>query len=263
MRDDDSIDVLGVQMYNKDPDTFVNHVLEVLSDNNSRLNRCVSATGAHGIIHAKKNSSFKRILNSFYTNLPDGMPGVWLGRRKGAREMKRCYGPEIFAKLMKASANTGATHFLCGGKEGVALKLEKACASKFNNTNIVGTYSPPFKKISEYDYDGIAKKINETGADIVWIGISTPKQEKFAKKLSEHTDVHFLITVGAAFDFHIGELRQAPSWMQKTGLEWFFRMMVEPRRLFRRYLEIVPAFFFYGLKDVYKHRRSKQNKAEK
>lgn len=250
-------------MYNKDLETFVHHVLEVLSENNPRSNRCVSATGAHGIVHAKKNSSFMGLLNSFYTNLPDGMPGVWVGRRKGAKGMKRCYGPEVFADLMKTSANTEAKHFLCGGKEGVAEKLVSACAVKFDNTNIVGAYCPPFKKISEYDYGGIARKINESGADIVWIGISTPKQEKFAKKLSEYTDVHFLITVGAAFDFHIGELRQAPSWMQKVGLEWFFRLMVEPRRLYRRYLEIVPTFFFYGIMDVYKHRMSKNNKPVK
>jgi N-acetylglucosaminyldiphosphoundecaprenol N-acetyl-beta-D-mannosaminyltransferase len=263
MRDNNSIEVLGVQMFNKDLDTFLRHVLEVLSEENPRSNRCVSATGAHGIVYAKKNSSFKGLLNSFYANLPDGMPGVWVGRRKGAAGMKRCYGPEVFAKLMKRSASTEAKHFLCGGKEGVAEKLEKACAVKFGNTKIVGTYCPPFKKVSEYDYEGIAKEINESGADIVWIGISTPKQEKFAKRLSEYTDVHFLITVGAAFDFHIGELRQAPSWMQKAGLEWFFRLMVEPRRLYRRYLEIVPTFFFHGIKDVYKHRVSRHNKAVK
>lgn len=263
MRDDDSIEVLGVQMFNKDLDIFVRHVLNVLTEGNPRLNRCVSATGAHGIIYAKKNSAFKKLLNSFYTNLPDGMPGVWVGRRKGATGMERCYGPDVFASLMKKSADTEAKHFLCGGKEGVAERLKNTCVKKFSNTNIVGTFCPPFKGVAEYDYEGIAKKINESGADIVWIGISTPKQEKFAKRLSEYTNTHFLITVGAAFDFHIGELRQAPSWMQKAGMEWFFRLIVEPRRLYRRYLEIVPTFFFYGIRDVYKHRFSRKNKAAK
>lgn len=263
MRDDDSIEVLEVQMFNKDLNTFVDHALEILSEDHPRSNRCVSATGAHGIIYAKKNSDFKQLLNSFYANLPDGMPGVWVGRRKGATGMARCYGPEVFASLIKKSANTQVRHFLCGGKEGVAERLKNACAEKFDNTNIVGTFCPPFKKVSEYDYEGIAKKINESGADIVWIGISTPKQEKFAKRLSEFTDTHFLITVGAAFDFHIGELRQAPSWMQKAGLEWLFRLLVEPRRLFRRYVEIVPTFFFYGIKDVYTYRFSGENKVLK
>lgn len=186
------------------------------------------------------------------------MPGVWVGRGKGASDMKRCYGPDLFANLMERSAGKDVQHYLCGGKEGVAEKLKKACADRFGNTNIVGTYSPPFKKVNEYDYEGIADQINRSGADVVWVGISTPKQEKFAKRLSRYTDVHFLITVGAAFDFHIGELRQAPNWMQKVGLEWFFRLIVEPRRLYRRYLEIVPAFLFYGIKDVIKHKTARR-----
>lgn len=263
MSDDYTIEVLGVQMYNKDLDYFVHHALEVISNDHPRDNRCISATGAHGIIHAKKNGSFRELLNSFYTNLPDGMPGVWVGRRKGASQMERCYGPDLFANLMKKSANKHTQHFLCGGKEGVAKQLKAACETKFGNKNIVGTYCPPFKKVDEYDYEKIADKINKSGADIVWVGISTPKQEKFAKRLSEYTDVHFLITVGAAFDFHIGELRQAPKWMQKTGLEWFFRVIVEPRRLYRRYLEIVPTFLFYGIKDVLKHKKSHSKKVLK
>lgn len=263
MRDDYSIEILGVQMYNKDLDSFVNHVLEVTSAVHTRGNRCISATGAHGIIYAKKNASFRKLLNSFYANLPDGMPGVWVGRGKGAGEMKRCYGPDLFASLMETSANTDVKHFLCGGKENVAEKLKKVCADKFGNTNIAGTYSPPFKKVDEYDYEKIADQINRTEADVVWVGISTPKQEKFAKRLADHTDVHFLITVGAAFDFHIGELRQAPKWMQKAGLEWFFRIIVEPRRLYRRYLEIVPAFLFYGIKDVLIHKTSRSKKVLK
>lgn len=260
MRDDKSIEVLGVQMYNRDLDSFVHHVLDLISQGSPKENRCVSATGAHGIIYAKKHSSFKETLNSFYTNLPDGMPGVWVGRRKGAGEMKRCYGPDLFADLMKASAETEVKHFLCGGKEGVAEKLRVACAKKFSNRNISGVYCPPFKKVEEYDYEEIAEQINRSGADVVWVGISTPKQEQFAKRLSEFTDSHFLITVGAAFDFHIGELHQAPNWMQRAGLEWFFRLMVEPKRLYRRYLEIVPAFLFYGIKDVWTYKTSTRKK---
>lgn len=260
MRDNKTIEVLGVQMYNRDLNSFVNHVLEVVSHENPKENRCVSATGAHGIVYANKNASFKKTLNSFYTNLPDGMPGVWVGRGKGAEEMKRCYGPDLFANLMQTSAGTDAKHFLCGGKEGVAEKLEQACTDKFGNHNIVGTYCPPFKKVDEYNYEEIAEQINRSEADVVWVGISTPKQEQFAKRLSEYTETHFLITVGAAFDFHIGKLQQAPNWMQKAGLEWFFRLMVEPKRLYRRYLEIVPTFLFYGIKDVVTYKNSGRKK---
>jgi len=241
-------------MYNKGLDTFTDHVLSVISENGFRANRCVSATGAHGIVYAKKHPSFKALLNNFYANVPDGMPGVWIGRGKGAKEMQRCYGPDLFEQILNASAGKRIKHYLCGGNEGVAEKLKNACEMRFDNIQIVGTYCPPFIKVDEYDYKKIASDINESGADIVWVGISTPKQEQFASRLAEFTDVHFLFTVGAAFDFHIGEVRQAPRWMQNMGLEWFFRLLTEPRRLFRRYLEIVPTFFLFGILDLLQFR---------
>jgi N-acetylglucosaminyldiphosphoundecaprenol N-acetyl-beta-D-mannosaminyltransferase len=96
----------------------------------------------------------------------------------------------------------------------------------------------------------LAKEINRLNVDIVWIGLSTPKQELFACELAKLIEVHFVITVGAAFDFHIGSVRQAPQIIQRAGLEWLFRLMMEPRRLYRRYLEIVPYFLYYGIKDL-------------
>lgn len=250
MRSDSYIDVIGVRMYNKDLDSSVDHVVRTVLEMNTGSNHCISATGAHGIVNSKKDPSFKELLNSFYMNLPDGMPGVWVGRLKGAKEMRRCYGPDFFAGVMRASADKDIKHFLCGGKEGVAEKLKLSCLHKFGNKNVVGTYCPPFKPVDEFDYPAIAEKINQSGADIVWVGISTPKQEQFAKQLSQYTNVHFLATVGAAFDFYIGNVKQAPKWMQNTGLEWFFRLITEPRRLHKRYMEIVPKFLVYAAVDV-------------
>lgn len=215
-------------------------------------NLCISATGAHGIVYSHSDNDFKNLLNKFYINLPDGMPCIWVGRAKGAVNMTRCYGPDYFAEMMKESADRNIKHFLCGGMEGVADKLKIACEEKFNNYNIVGTFCPPFQKVDEYDYKGIAEMINTSGADIVWVGISTPKQEQFAWRLSKYTNVHFLIAVGAAFDFHIGNVKQAPSWMQRYGLEWFYRLLMEPKRLWKRYIEIVPLFAYYGMSDVLK-----------
>lgn len=246
--DPDSIDILGTPLYNKSIRQASEQVIHACSG--EKNNHCISATGAHGLIYAYKNPPFKRLLQSFYMNLPDGMPAVWVGRAKGAREMKRCYGPDFFSNMMTETSNRNLNHFFCGGKEGVAEKLKEISESKFGNRNICGTFSPPFKKIDEYDYEKIARRINKTGAHIVWIGISTPKQEQFAARLAEYTDVHFLITVGAAFDFHMGNVRQAPKWMQQSGLEWFFRLCMEPRRLMRRYIEIVPLFIYYSLLDL-------------
>lgn len=247
---------MEVSLYSLSIKDAVKEIIEGCT--NQQNNFCISATGAHGIITAKKNPDFKELLNSFYLNLPDGKPGVWVGRLKGAKQMERCYGPDFFAACMKESADKDIKHFLCGGKDGVADKLKKACETKFGNQNIGGTFCPPFKKVDEYDYKGIADRINESGADIVWIGISTPKQEQFAWRLSKYTNVHFLITVGAAFDFHIGKVRQAPSWMQKAGLEWLFRFIMEPKRLWKRYLEIVPLFLYYSTLDLIKWKFKKR-----
>lgn len=253
-----SVSVLGVPLFSKDIISATDTVVEESLESVNTPNLCISATGAHGIITAQKNSKFKELLGNFYMNLPDGMPGVWVGKAKGAKGMDRCYGPDFFKAVMKDSNDKKVNHFLCGGKKGVADKLKVACEKKFNNKNIVGTFCPPFKKVDEYDYQSIADVINSSGADIVWIGISTPKQEQFAWRLSKYTNVSFLITVGAAFDFHIGNLRQAPSWMQRAGLEWFFRLLVEPKRLWKRYLEIVPLFLYYSGLDLAKHKFKKE-----
>ena len=253
MQKGSSVDILGVQIYNKNIDSIVAHLIDTVEGEAPKLNRCISATGAHGIINAKKHAHFKETLDSFYVNLPDGMPGVWLGRLKGEKRIKRCYGPDFFSEMMNSTSDKDIKHFFCGGAEGVAEKLKEACRKKFNNEQIVGTFCPPFKKISEYNYKSIAEKINKSGADFVWIGISTPKQEQFAQKLSQYTDVYFLATVGAAFDFHIGRVKQAPAWMQKIGLEWFYRLSVEPGRLYKRYFEVVPKFMFYSSIDLTKH----------
>lgn len=258
MRDRSNVDVAGVPLYNRTiPDAVRQIIREVRHQ--PPMNRCISATGAHGIVYARKNPAFRSLLQTFYMNLPDGMPGVWVGRMKGAREMDRCYGPDFFASLMEESAGSGIRHFLCGGADGVAANLQKACLQTFGNESICGTYTPPFLPIDEFDFEEIAREIDDAGADIVWIGISTPKQEQFAARLAKHTNVHFLITVGAAFDFHTGTIQQAPVWMQRAGLEWLFRLTAEPGRLWRRYAEIVPMFLWYATGDLFRYRFRKRS----
>jgi N-acetylglucosaminyldiphosphoundecaprenol N-acetyl-beta-D-mannosaminyltransferase len=216
-----------------------------------KKNRCISATGAHGMVYAEKHKGFHDILKNFYLNLPDGTPGVWVGRLKGAKSMRRCYGPDFFKEMMKASANLPISHFFCGGKPGVAEQLKDSVKKKWGNGHVSGLYCPPFLPVDQYDYESIAKIINESGAHVVWIGLSTPKQEQFAYNLSAFTHVNYIISVGAAFDFHIGKLAQAPPFLQKIGMEWLFRVFMEPKRLFKRYAEIVPFFIYYNLKELF------------
>lgn len=243
------VDVLGTPLFDKSISEACLHVINVILSRGETKNLLISATGAHGLVFAKKNEDFRQTLKSFYINLPDGMPGVWVGRLKGRSKMRRCYGPEFFKTMMVKSSNENIKHFFCGGNPGVAEELRNAVKQKFDNGNVVGTYCPPFLPIDKYDYKAIADEINSSGADIVWIGLSTPKQELFAKRLSGFTNVHFIATVGAAFDFHTDRLKQAPGVLQKMGLEWFFRLIMEPRRLYKRYLEIVPLFIYYNIRE--------------
>lgn len=243
------VKVLGVGLFGWDIQAAIQVLREEISRGEKR-NLLVSATGAHGLVTAQEDAEFRQILNNFYINLPDGMPGVWVGRLKGAKAMQRCYGPDFFRQVMLATRKQVIRHFLCGGQEGVAQALQQVCATRFGNPHVVGTFSPPFREMSDEELRQLGKEITDLGVDIVWIGLSTPKQERFAYRLAQFTSVHFLCTVGAAFDFHTGRTRQAPFWMQRAGLEWLFRLLTEPKRLWRRYAKIVPMFIYYNLKEL-------------
>ena len=243
--------VLQVKLYDAGLPSAVQSIIGQCTAALPKENKCISATGAHGLVTAFKEPEFKAVLDSFYWNLPDGMPGVWVGKLKGAKQMTRCYGPDFFKFVMEDSADKSVKHFFCGGQEGVADELKKAVGQKFNNYQVAGTFCPPFREMSDAEFQALGNQINRSGANIVWIGLSTPKQERFARRLSQWINVNFIVTVGAAFDFHTERVSQAPGWMQKVSLEWLFRLMSEPKRLYRRYLEIVPLFIILNVKEFF------------
>lgn len=244
-----------IPIYESDLCSVVQDFLSGLyfSSRDEETARCISATGAHGLVEAQKKQSFKNILSTFFWNLPDGMPLVWWGRLKGYSKMGRCYGPDFFSAIIQATSRLEVAHFFCGGKLGVAEKLKEAVELKWGNKNVRGTYSPPFSPMQEEDWNTLVTKINDSAAQIIWIGLSTPKQEKFAFELAKRVNVRYIITIGAAFDFHTGTLAQAPRWMQRSGLEWLYRLSKEPKRLWKRYLEIVPKFAILAVADLMKH----------
>jgi N-acetylglucosaminyldiphosphoundecaprenol N-acetyl-beta-D-mannosaminyltransferase len=255
----DTVLVLGIPLFARDIPAAVELVLRACLQGEVSEPRCISATGAHGLVTAQRDPEFRRILQRFYLNLPDGKPVVWVGRLKGAHTMRRCYGPDFFAALLEASAALPVRHYFCGGKLGVAEQLKKVVAEKFGNRQVVGTYAPPFRPLTDEEFQVLASDIDAREADIVWIGISTPKQERFAATLARYTRrARYIVTVGAAFDFHIGAVRQAPKWIQEAGLEWFFRLLMEPRRLWRRYVDVVPSFLYYNLKEYFLHLLSRK-----
>ena len=245
------VDVLGIPLYDRGLARAVADAAATCTGGARRLNRCVSATGAHGLVLAQRDAAFAAVLRACHWNLPDGMPGVWIGRLKGAKAMDRCYGPEFFRRVLTATREQPVRHFLCGGNEGVADELRAVCAHQFGNPGVVGTHCPPFRTLTDAEVQTIAERANALAVDIVWIGISTPKQETLARRLAAYLDAHFIVTVGAAFDFHTGRTRQAPAVVQRMGLEWLFRLCLEPRRLYKRYLQVVPMFIFYNLRELF------------
>lgn len=245
------VKVTGVDIFVGDNNSFAQELINECNGGRKGANRKVSATSAHGLVFASKNPNFKNTLDNFYYNLPDGMPIVWVGRLKGHRNMQRCSGVDMFEVVMKATASHNIKHFFCGGKEGVAKQLQESSANNLGNSNVVGTYSPPFRIMTDEEFAALGQQINQSGANIIWIGLSTPKQEVFAASLAKHCSVEYIITVGAVFDFFTGNLERAPRWIQNIGLEWFYRLLIEPRRLFSRYFEVVPGFIALNLKELF------------
>jgi N-acetylglucosaminyldiphosphoundecaprenol N-acetyl-beta-D-mannosaminyltransferase len=206
--------------------------------------RLVFATGVHGIMEARRHPSFQAILEKADMNLPDGMPLVWIGRTSGFRRMERTSGPDLMLEVCAAGLAKGVRHFFCGGKPGVAVILAEQLQRRFPGLEVGGTFTPPLTPLTHEDHLAIAGAWKRSAAQIFWMGVSTPKQERWAQTIAPMLHDGVILTVGAAFDFHAGTARRAPVWMQRSGLEWFYRLLREPGRLAGRYLANNPAFLF-------------------
>lgn len=210
----------------------------------------ICVTGVHGVMEAQDNAEFKRILNGAFLCTPDGMPMVWAGKLNGHKDMSRVYGPDLMLDVCAWSEASGCRHFFYGGADGVAELLARKLKEKFPRLEVAGTFTPPFRKLNADEENALQEQIRSSRPDILWVGLSTPKQEKFMAEYLPKLDVTLMVGVGAAFDFHTGRVKQAPRWMQRCGLEWFFRLCSEPRRLWKRYLRNNPLFIlkFLGQK---------------
>lgn len=248
-----TVSILGVPLFAGGMDDAVRLVIDACQASGDKKNRCISATGAHGIVIANHDSQHMSTLNNFYLNLCDGRPSVWIGRLKGAKTLSQVPGPDFFIEIMRQSATLPIRHYFCGGDLGVAEKLKHNCEQNFGNKNVVGAHSPPFRELSDLELRYLADEINLLAINIVWIGISTPKQERFAERLSQYTNVDFIITVGAAFDIHSGLASRPPPVVSKLGLECFYRVLKSPRRLFKRVVHFVVWYLWLHLCEFIKH----------
>lgn len=233
------VDVLGVGLSCLTLDSAVEEVSGwVVRDDH----RYVCVTGVHGVMECRRDPQLLRIHNRSGLTTPDGMPMVWSARWAGRRDVSRVYGPDLMAVVLARAAERGWSSFFYGGGPGIAELLAERLTARFPGLRIAGTWTPPFRPLSPDEDAEVVRVINDSGAQLVWVGLSTPKQERWMAEHVGKLRANALFGVGAAFDLHAGTLPQAPRWMQHSGLEWAYRLGREPRRLWRRYLRNNPAF---------------------
>lgn len=216
----------------------------ILDAVHSRRKGYVCVTGVHGVMESHDDPAIQAIHNRAFLCTPDGMPMVWLGRLRGKRQMARVYGPDLMLEIL---AEPTVRHFFYGGANGVAQVLADRMRARFPQAQITGTFEPPFRELTSEEYGRLARLVAAAQPDIVWVGLSTPKQERFMAEYLPRLETTLMIGVGAAFDFHAGRVKQAPRWVQRSGFEWLYRLWHEPRRLGPRYLKNNPRFVFWAL----------------
>jgi N-acetylglucosaminyldiphosphoundecaprenol N-acetyl-beta-D-mannosaminyltransferase len=202
----------------------------------------VCVTGVHGVVESHWDPELRSIHNQSGLTTPDGMPLLWILRAAGHAHATRVCGPELLPAVCAASTQLGWRHYFYGGDEGVAGRLTERLGRSFPGLNVAGSSTPPFPCPTDVEDSEAVAAINQARPDIVWIGLSTPKQERWMAQNRPHIDAPILIGVGAAFDIHAGLRERAPIWMQRAGLEWLFRTSQEPGRLVPRYLRVNSTF---------------------
>jgi N-acetylglucosaminyldiphosphoundecaprenol N-acetyl-beta-D-mannosaminyltransferase len=217
----------------------------------------ICVTSVHGVMESQRNEKLRQIHNRAGLVVPDGMPLVWLSKHNGHKHVTRVYGPDLMLKLCEHSIVKGYRHFIYGGHPDIPEKLKAKLCELYPGFQVAGMYSPPFRRLSSEEDREIVDKINQAEPDIVWVGLGTPKQERWMAEHIDKLNASTLIGVGAAFDYISGRVKQAPIWMRNCGLEWFFRLMVEPKRLWKRYTRNHPLFVCLVLAQL-AHLREKQ-----
>ncbi|HEY6532071.1 MAG TPA: WecB/TagA/CpsF family glycosyltransferase [Acidimicrobiales bacterium] len=239
MSTDARVDVLGVPVSAISLDQALDQAVSWIE---ARDPHFVTFTGVHGVMECQTDPELEWIHCQAGMVCPDGMPMVWASKYAGVKDTTRVYGPDFMLAMAERAAAEGYTSFFYGGNEGVADQLAGILTERFPGFRSVGTYCPPFRPLTDDEKQEVVDTITAANPDMVWVGLSTPKQERWMAEFVERLDVPVLFGVGAAFDIHSGNLAQAPKWMQRNGLEWLYRLGVEPKRLWRRYLVNNPKF---------------------
>jgi N-acetylglucosaminyldiphosphoundecaprenol N-acetyl-beta-D-mannosaminyltransferase len=210
----------------------------------------VCLAGVHGVMEAHHDHDLRTTFAQALFVIPDGMPTVWMGHIQGHSEMQRVFGPDLMAEIMSSKEFRNCVHFLCGGGPGVAEELRGVMLHRFPKIQIAGTYTPPFRSMTVEEEIALVETVRALHVDIIWVGLSTPKQERFMARYLPILDTKLMIGVGAAFLFHTGSITDSPDWVKRMGLQWLHRLVQEPGRLWKRYLQNNPLFIFFAVMQV-------------
>lgn len=216
----------------------------------------VCACNVHTVMASGEDPELRAALLGSSLNVPDGQPLVWAINALGHSLAGRVYGPELMSRACAHADGLGQRFYLYGGRnQGALVQLALNLRRRYPGVKIVGGYSPPHRPLTDEERDAVVKEINRSQADVVWVGIGVPKQEKWMACMRPHLEAPLLVGVGAAFDFHAGLVAQAPNWIQEAGLEWAYRLAHEPRRLWRRYVRYNPRFLGAFARQLVAYRR--------
>ena len=244
--------VLGVPLALTDYEKTLDWI-DAMADSGSRGYVCVAAV--HTVMASQEDPELRDAVLGSDLTVPDGQPLVWAMNALGHDLPSRVYGPELMDRACARAVETGMRFYLYGGRnQGALVQLALNLRRRHPGLKIVGGYAPPFRDLSAEEEAWVAEDINRSGADVVWVGIGVPKQEKWMARMRGHLMAPVLVGVGAAFDFHAGLQPQAPDWMQRFGLEWAYRLAHEPRRLFKRYARYNPLFVTGFARQYLRHR---------
>ena len=238
--------ILGIRI---SPTNYASATSQIMNWALAGESRGVIATGVHGVMEAHDSPDFKKILNTADMITPDGMPLVWMLRLKGVKGQTRVYGPTLMLHVIAMAAREKIPVGFYGANDQTLQKLITRLSARYPDLKVAYAFSPPFRPLVKQESDQITRDIAASGVRILFVGLGCPKQELWMAEQQGKSSV-VMLGVGAAFDFHAGTKSQAPAWMQAIGLEWFFRLIHEPRRLAKRYLYNNPRFILLALADL-------------
>lgn len=211
----------------------------------------ITVNNVHTIVEGFWDSSYRDIINNSFLSIPDGKPLQIVGKLKGNKHISRLFGPTVMEKFIDWGRQDGIKHFFFGSSEKNLQKLRFAIEKKYPGTIICGMISPPFKPVDEWDNEEFIKSINEIRPDFIWVGLGAPKQERWMFNNYKNINSGLMFGIGAGFAYLAGDTKHAPQWMKNLALEWLYRLLQEPKRLWKRYLTTIPQFLFFASLELF------------